>query len=117
MTNKEHKIDATNAKLGRVATEVAHVLMGKDDTDFAKNKVIDTVVTVDNANAMDISDKKLNQKQYQRYSGYPGGRKVKLMKQVVEHKGMTEILRKAVNNMLPNNKLRKPRMKNLIVNE
>ena len=118
MTEKrEYKIDATGKKLGRVATEIAHVLNGKDRTDFAKNIVADVIVTVDNASKLDISDKQLAEKNYQRYSGYPGGRTVLKMGQVVNAKGFSEIVRSAVYNMLPANKLRKPRLKNLIINE
>ncbi len=116
MTN-QLKIDAKGKKLGRLATEIAHILLGKDSTDFAKNKVADVNVVIDGVNSMDISEKKMNEKKYQRYSGYPGGRKVKLMKQVVAQKGFAETLKSAVYNMLPANKLRKPRMKNLIINE
>ena len=116
MTN-EIKINAEGKKLGRVATEIAHVLLGKDSTDFAKNKVADVKVVVDGVNSMDISEKQLSEKEYQRYSGYPGGRKVKKMKEVVEQKGFTKILESAVYNMLPANRLRKPRLKNLIINQ
>ncbi len=116
MTN-QLKINAEGKKLGRLATEVAHILLGKDSTDFAKNKVANVKVVIDGVDSMDISEKKMNEKEYQRYSGYPGGRKVKLMKQVVEQKGLAEILKSAVYNMLPANKLRKPRMKNLTINE
>ncbi len=114
---KEHKINTESKKLGRLASEIAHILLGKDSTDFAKNKVSDVKVYVENLSAMDISEKKINKKEYQRYSGYPGGRKVKFMKDVVAKKGLKDVLQKAVYNMLPNNKLRKPRMKNLIIND
>lgn len=114
---KEHKINASGKKLGRLASEVAHVLLGKDSTDFAKNTVADVKVHVENAAVMDIGEKKLTEKEYQRYSGYPGGRKVKFMKDVIAHNGIAYVVEKAVYNMLPGNKLRKPRMKNLIINE
>jgi len=118
MTEKRtYSIDATGKKLGRVATEVASVLLGKDQTDFAKNTVAQVVVTVDNASKLDISAKQLTTKEYQRYSGYPGGRTVLKMAQVVDKKGYAELIRSAVYNMLPANRLRKPRLKNLIINE
>lgn len=116
MTN-ELKISVKGKKLGRVASEIAHILLGKNSTDFAKNKVSNIKVYIDDINEMAISDKQMNEKEYQRYSGYPGGRKVKLMKQVVAQKGYGEILRNAIYNMLPANKLRKPRMKNLIIKD
>ncbi len=117
MSKKQYKIDATGKKLGRLASEVAFVLLGKNSPDFAKNKVAEVEVVVENAQALDISDKKRDQKQYDRYSGYPGGRKVFTMKEVIEKKGYAEIIKMAVLRMLPKNKLQKRRIKNLIVNE
>ena len=117
MSKKQYKIDATGKKLGRLASEVAFVLLGKNSPDFAKNKVADVEIVVENAQALDISDKKRDQKQYDRYSGYPGGRKVFTMKEVIEKKGYAEIIKMAVLRMLPKNKLQKRRIKNLIVNE
>ncbi len=114
---KEVEINAKGQKLGRVATQIAHILLGKDSTDFVKNKVADVKVQVLSVDEMSITDKQMSEKQYQRYSGYPGGRKVKSMKQVVAHKGFSEILSNAVYSMLPANKLRKPRMKNLIIKD
>lgn len=114
---KEFKINAKGKKLGRIASEIAHVLLGKDSTDFVKNKVSDVQVVVEELNTIDISEKKMGEKEYQRYSGYPGGRKVKKMREVVAQKGLAEVLKSAVYNMLPANKLRGPRMKNLTIKE
>ena len=114
---KEYKIDATGKKLGRLATEIATVLMGKDTPSFTKNVVVDVKVIVDNPDKLNIPEKALTQKQYDRYSGYPGGRTVLSMAQVIEKKGVEEIIRKAVYGMLPANKLRKLRMKNLIISK
>ena len=113
----EHNIDATNKKLGRLATEVAVLLMGKNTPDFAKNKVADIKINITNASKMDIDEKKLESKEYQRYSGYPGGRKIKKMSEVIGKKGFAEVLEKAVYGMLPTNKLRAKLMKNLVIEE
>ena len=109
----EHTIDAKGKKLGRLASEVAVLLMGKNSPDFQKNKVADVKVNIENASELDISEKKLDNKEYQRYSGYPGGRKVRKMKEVIDKKGYGEVVEKAVYGMLPANKLRAKIMKNL----
>ena len=113
----EHVIDATNKKLGRIATEAAMVLMGKNVADFQPNKVAAHKVVIQNASKADISEKKKDTTFYDSYSGYPGGLKKTSMRRVIEKKGFEEIFRKAVFGMLPGNKLRAVIMKNLTVNE
>ena len=113
----EHTIDATEKKLGRVATEAAVLLMGKNLPDFAKNVVADVKVNVTNASKLDITNKKMETKEYKRYSGYPGGLKTRKMSQEVAKNGYGEIIKKAVYGMLPANKLRAVVMKNLIISE
>lgn len=112
---REHVMNVAGQKLGRVATEIATVLMGKDTPLFAKNVVPRVKVVVEGASELDLGEKKLSEKQYQRYSGYPGGRKTFTMAEVVAKKGAAEVLRKAVYGMLPSNKLRASRMKRLII--
>ncbi len=111
----EYTIDAQDKKLGRVATEAATILMGKNKADFVKNAVADAKVKIVNAAKIQTTNKKLEQKVYKNYSGYPGGLKERTMKKVVEDKGMKEALRIAVKGMLPINKLRPRMMKNLII--
>jgi len=113
--NREINIDVKGKKLGRVATEIAMILTGKNSPDFAPNKVADVKVVVENVDGLDISQKRLNEEEHQRYSGYPGGRRVLKWKEVVEKKGVAELLRVAVKGMLPKNKLQSKRMKNLII--
>ncbi len=113
----EHKIDATEKKLGRVAAEAASFLMGKSNPNFQRNEVADVKVNIENASKLDIAEKKFDTKEYKKYSGYPGGLKIKTMKQVVDKKGYAEILQKAIHGMLPNNKLRAKMMKNLVITE
>ena len=114
---KEYNFDAKDKKLGRLATEIAVALMGKDDPSFAKNVVADVKVTVKNASLMDISEKKKSTKVYDSYSGYPGGRKEIVAKKLIEKKGYGELIRNAVWGMLPKNKLRSRMMKNLEISE
>ena len=114
---KEYNFDATNQKLGRLASEIAVALMGKNEPEFARNKVADVKVIIDNASKMDIDDKKMDSKIYDRYSGYPGGRKVFTMRKLVADKGWSAVIKNAVNGMLPKNKLRDKVIKNLIIND
>ncbi len=111
----EYNLDATGEKLGRLSTKVAVLLMGKNRTDFEKNVVADVKVNITNVSKLDISKKKIDQKEYSSYSGYPGGRKVEKMGKVIAKKGEAELVRKAVRRMLPSNKLRPVLMKNLII--
>lgn len=116
MTEKQtHTIDVSGKRLGRVASQIAHVLLGKDRTDFAKNVVANVEVNVENVDALDISEKKRTTKIYDRYSGFHGGRKEETLEELIAKKGVSEALKKAVYNMLPANRLRKNRMKNLII--
>ena len=109
----EHKIDAKGKKLGRLASEVAVLLMGKDRTDYARNEVADVKVVVSNITELDLPAKKLKDKVYLRYSGYPGGQKKRTLEEVIEKKGHADAFSKAVYGMLPGNKLRPLIMKNL----
>lgn len=110
---KTHIIDAKGRVPGRVATEIAVILMGKDRTDFARNRIPDVLVEVVSSSEMNLSAKKLREKMYSSHSGYPGALKRETQGHVVETKGPQEVLRRAVYGMLPKNKLRALMMKNL----
>lgn len=114
---KEHIIDATNRKVGRVATEAATILMGKDNPDYQPNTHAKITVKIFNASKANISDKKKEQKLYTRFTGYPGGLRQLSMQQVIEKHGYGKVFEKAVYGMLPNNRLRARMMKNLRVSE
>ena len=116
-TTDKRTIDARGKRLGRVATEVATILIGKDRTDVVRNVVPDVHVTVTNASKLLIDEKKREQKEYDRYSGYPGGRRTRTLEQVITQKGYAEVLRNAVYGMLPHNRLRAQRMKQLTISE
>ena len=112
---KEHTLDATNERLGRLASRAAHILLGKDSTSFAKHVVAPVRVIIENVDNLDIPEKKRDEKVYRRYSGFHGGLKEETLEEVVEKKGTREVFSRAVYNMLPNNRLRTARMKNLII--
>ena len=113
----DYTIDAQNKKLGRLASEAAILLMGKNRADFARNTVADAKVKIVNAGKIFVTNKKMDNKIYKNYSGYPGGLKETSMKKVVAVKGMKEALRIAIKGMLPTNKLRPRIMKNLTITE
>jgi len=110
----EHTIDATNKSLGRLATEIARFLIGKHKPNYVPYKDLGDRVVVKNIGKLKIFPNKLKQKKYYHYTGYPGGLKVKTLEELFS-KNPAEVLRRAVYNMLPKNKLRKERMKKLII--
>lgn len=112
-----YTIDATGKKLGRLATEVATILMGKNSPEFTRNNLSGNTVTVTNASKLIISEEKLQDKKYLSFSGYPGGLKKTQMGRLIEKKGHGEIIRIAVRGMLPANRLRKEMLKSLIITE
>lgn len=114
---KKHVIDAQNKKLGRVATEAAAILIGKDTPAFARNTVADVKVEIINVSKADISSKKKDTKFYLTYSGHPGGQKNEIMKDLIARKGISEAFIRAVKGMLPDNKLKTKRLLNLEVKE
>lgn len=115
-TTRTHTIDAAGKRLGKVATEAATVLMGKDRADFAKHTVADVTVTIENASKLDIPENKKTEI-YQSYSGHPGGRKTETLEHLGGRLGYAEVVRRTVKGMLPKNKLQAVLMKNLIVTE
>ena len=112
-----HTIDATGISLGRIATQVASLLNGKNSVHFTKNKVVDTIVSVINASKMKITGNKMKDSVHKRYSGYPGGLKEIPLSRVISTKGYGEVLKHAVSGMLPKNKLQDIRIQNLTVSE
>jgi large subunit ribosomal protein L13 len=113
----DYKIDAKGKKLGRVATETAMILMGKNKPNYRPNIAPNVKVVVENASKLSITDKKKSETLYTRYSGYPGGLKVENLKSVIEKKNYGEVLKRAIHGMLPANKLRKVMLSNLTIKE
>ncbi len=112
---KETIINAEGMAIGRVASAAAKALMGKDAPSFERHVATGGLVTISNAGKMKIDPRKLEGVQYQQYSGYPGGLRNESLAQVMDKKGIEEVLRRAVYGMLPANKLRPVIMKNLTV--
>ncbi len=113
----KYTLDAENKKIGRVATQAAVFLMGKNTPEFKKNGIPEIKVEILNASKASIANKKMAGKTYSRYSGYPGGLTKESMSRKIEKKGYSELFREAVSGMLPKNKLRAKMMNNLTVVE
>lgn len=109
-----HKIDATDKSAGRIATQIAILLRGKNKPEYQPNIDNGDIVEVENIKKLKFTGKKLEQKKYFRYSGYPGGLKEKKMSDLAKN-NPAEILSRAVREMLPPNKLRNGMMKRLII--
>ncbi|MBI2415083.1 MAG: 50S ribosomal protein L13 [Candidatus Kerfeldbacteria bacterium] len=111
MKRLTHTIDATNQVPGRLATRLATVLMGKHKVDYMPQGDNGDCVVVEHAALMKFDKKKLEHKLYRWHSGYPGGLKQVAQKMVSPQ----TVLRRAVFNMLPNNRLRAKRLKRLTI--
>jgi large subunit ribosomal protein L13 len=111
---KTKNIDATGRPLGRLASEIAMILRGKNKATFDPAKDEGDFVEVTNCSKIKFTGKKLEQKEYKWHTTHPGGLKTKKVKDVFS-KNPGEVLRHAVFGMLPKNKLRDQMIKRLIV--
>jgi len=111
---KWHVIDASDEVLGRLATRVAGLLMGKHKPIFSRHLDVGDFVVIINADKVRVTGNKAKQKMYYRHSGYPGGLKsVSLEKMMQTHPN--RVIEHAVKGMLPRNKLNAGMMKRLKV--
>ena len=117
METATYTIDATDRTLGRVASEAANALLGKRSVHFVKNRALPMKVVIENASKLNLPARRTEGKVYTRYTGYPGGLYSTSMEEMIAKKGIASVVKKTVDGMIPRNKLRAPRMKNLIVNE
>lgn len=112
MKNKTYTIDASNKILGRLATEVAVILRGKDEPDFLPYKLSNNKIVVFNIGKIILSGNKFEDKEYIRHSGYLGGITSIKFKDLFK-RNPNEVFKKAIYRMLPKNKLRDKMIKNL----
>ncbi len=99
-------VDAKDKTLGRLASALASRLRGKHRPEFTPNADLGDYIVVINANKINVTGDKLNQKKYFKHSGYPGGIKSKSLDKVIEN-SPEDAIRMAVKGMLPKNKLGK----------
>lgn len=100
-----HLVDAKNQIVGRLASQITHILRGKHKPTFCPNYDCGDYVVVINAQDVHFTGRKMNDKLYRWHTGYIGGLKEKTAKVFLRDKP-EEILRKAVLGMLPKNNLR-----------
>lgn len=107
-------VDASDYELGRLATRIAMVLRGKHKPTFTPHVDAGGFVVVVNADKVRLTGRKLDQKFYHRYSGYPGGLRSHVAREVRED-DPERMLREAVKGMLPKNRLSRQLIKKLKV--
>ena len=97
-------VDAENEVLGRLASNVAYILRGKDKVNFTPHVDTGDNVIIINAEKIKLTGNKVAEKEYVRHTGYPGGQRFATPK-LLFTKRPTEVVRMAVSGMLPKNKL------------
>jgi len=110
-------VDASGRTLGRVASEVAAILIGKNKVSFERNVFSGSPVKIVNASKLRITAKKLDEIFHTRYSGYPGGLRIMKGTEITEKRGMKELIKLSVHKMLPKNKLKREMIKNLKIED
>ncbi len=105
-------LDASQIPVGRLATQAAKLLIGKDKPQFTKHIDCGDYVIVINADSLVVTGKKAEQKMFYRHSGFPGGLTEITQRQQME-KDSTKVVKNAIRGMLPVNKLRAERLNRL----
>jgi large subunit ribosomal protein L13 len=107
-------VDAEGQTLGRLASRVAHILRGKHKPEFTPHMDTGDNVIVINAEKIQLSGKKMTDKQYFRHTGYPGGERFTTPQEILEKKP-SDVVFRAVKGMIPRNKLGRKILGNLRV--
>lgn len=107
-----HLVDVTDQILGRVATQIATKLIGKHKADYTPHVDAGDYVVVTNAKKVRLTRGKEQKKLYRWHTGFPGGLKERTFAELLES-NPEKVIREAVKNMLPKNKLRDPRLARL----
>ena len=111
---KWYVVDATDQTLGRLATRIATVLRGKHKAQYTPHEDVGDFVVVVNAEKIKVTGRKLDQKLYDRHSGYPGGiTGITLRRQLELHP--ERVIQSAVKGMLPRGPLARRQLKKLKV--
>jgi large subunit ribosomal protein L13 len=105
-------VDADGKTLGRLATSIADTLRGKRKPQYTPHTDTGDFVVVVNAEKIQVTGQKLDQKMYHRHSGYPGGLRTRTLREQLDRQP-TEVLRKAVKGMLPRNSLSRAQLNKL----
>lgn len=114
ITRKYHLFDAKKQVLGRMATEIATILRGKNKADFTPNIDGGDFAVVINSDNLQVTGNKMEDKMYHYFSGYPGGIKSFKLRDKIE-RDSRKVIEEAVYGMLPKNKLRDRMMTRLLI--
>ena len=109
---KWYVVDAEGKTLGRLASEIARILRGKNKPQYTPHVDTGDFVVVVNADRVSVTGRKAEQKLYRRHTGYPGGLREASYEQMMDRKP-TEILRKAVYGMMPKTRLGRQQFRKL----
>lgn len=109
-----YEVDASKFTLGRMATRIATILRGKHKATFTPHMDVGDFVVVKNAEKIKFTGRKLEQKEYHRFSGYPGGLRTKKLSDRMKTEP-EKVIRDAVYNMIDANRLRKNILRRLKV--
>lgn len=107
-----HLVDAQDEVLGRAASKIARLLMGKNKASYSAHLDSGDFVVVINAEKIKVTGKKAEQKVYRGHSGYPGGFKEESFAKILKEHPQ-RIIEHAVDGMLPDNRLKKARLARL----
>ncbi len=107
-----HLVNAENMVVGRLAVVLARILVGKHRPEYTPHIDTGEFVVVVNAEKVRFTGNKMETKQYQWFTGYPGGRKLRTVKEMLAKKPET-VLREAVRRMMPKNKLARHQLSKL----
>jgi len=111
---KWYVVDAKGKTLGRLASEIAKILRGKNKPTYTPHVDTGDYVIVINAEKVEVTGKKADKKMYRWHSGYPSGLKERTFNEMIEKKP-TEVIYRAVKGMLPHNRLGRKMIKKLKV--
>lgn len=114
ITRSWYLVDAAGQNLGRLATRIAGVLLGKSKPEFTPGVDVGDFVIVINAEKIAVTGKRLDQKIYYRHSGYPGGLKQITLRNQLD-KFPDRVIRSAVRGMIPRNRFGRKLIKKLKV--
>jgi large subunit ribosomal protein L13 len=111
---KYYLFNCENFLLGRMSGAIARLLQGKNSPEYAPNREADVFIIVINSDKLNVTGKKMSDKMYHTFSGYPGGISSRTMKETLEFDSR-KIVWNSVYGMLPKNKLRDRMMKKMLI--
>ena len=114
VTRNWYVVDGTNQTVGRMCARIAAILRGKNKASYTPHVDTGDFIIVINASKVVLTGKKIDQKIYDHYTGYPGGRKEETASTLLKRKP-EDVIERAVRGMLPKNRLGRKMFKKLFV--